>query len=111
MIEAEKIERLKQLLSPDVPSDEELTALLFVTEGAILNKRYPFGYEYGEKVPQKYEYLQLQMCVQLYNKKGAEGQTSHSENGISRNYETGDIPQSLLKQIVPCAGSVFYEES
>ena len=111
MTETLKIEQLKQLLSPDVPSDEELTALLFITKGAILNRRYPFGHYYGEEVPQKYEYLQLQMCVQLFNKKGAEGQTTHSENGITRNYEVGDIPESLLKQIIPVAGSVFYEES
>jgi hypothetical protein len=111
MTEIEKIEQLKHLLSPDSPSDEELTALLLITKGAILNRRYPLGSYYGEEVPPKYEYLQLQMCVQLYNKKGVEGQTSHSENGITRNYEVGDIPQSLLKQIIPCAGSVYHEES
>ena len=106
-----KIQELKTLLSPDIPSDEELIALLTLTKGAILNRRYPFGWVYGEEVPQKYEYLQLIMCVQLYNKKGAEGQTSHGENGITRTYEVGDIPESLLKQIIPVAGSVYYEES
>ena len=111
MTQVEKIQELKTLLSPDTPSDDEMIALLTLTKGAILNKRYPFGWEWGEEVPQKYEYLQLMMCVQLYNKKGAEGQTSHSENGITRNYEAGDIPQSLLKQIIPCAGSVYHEES
>ena len=39
MTETLKIEQLKQLLSPDVPSDEELIALLFITKGAILNRR------------------------------------------------------------------------
>ncbi len=111
MTQEEKIRELKTLLSPDTPSDEELIALLTITKGAILNRRYPLGWVYGEEVPTKYEYLQLLMCVQLYNKRGAEGQTSHSENGITRNYEVGDIPQSLLKQIIPCAGSVYHEES
>jgi hypothetical protein len=50
------------------------------------------------------------MCVSLFNKQGAEGQTSHSENGITRQYEEGDIPHSQLKQIIPMAGSVTVHE-
>lgn len=110
MTQDEKITQLKSLLSPDAPTDEELIALLQVTQGAILNRRYPFGTDIIE-VPSRYDYLQLQMCVVLYNKKGAEGQTAHGENGISRTYETGDIPNSLLKQILPMAGSVVNENS
>ena len=110
MTQDEKITQLKKLLSPDTPTDEELVALLLITKGAILNRRYPFGTDLTE-VPARYEYIQLQMCVALYNKKGAEGQTAHSENGISRTYEAGDIPQSLLKQILPIAGSVVNENS
>ena len=110
MTQDEKITQLKNLLSPDTPTDEELVALLLITQGAILNRRYPFGTDIYE-VPARYEYIQLQMCVALYNKKGAEGQTAHRENGISRTYEAGDIPQSLLKQILPMAGSVANENS
>ena len=111
MTQEEKITNLKTLLSPDTPTDEELVALLLITKGAILNKRYPFGYPTDTEVPMKYTYIQLQMCVALWNKKGVEGQTAHGENGISRTYEAGDIPQSLLKQILPMAGSVVHEES
>ena len=110
MTQEEKLECLRGMLSPDVPADEELIALLFVTRGAILNARYPLGCPKEVEVPLKYEHIQLQACVVLYNKKGAEGQTAHSENGISRTYETGDIPYSLLKQITPMAGSVMSSE-
>lgn len=110
MTQDEKITQLQVLLSPDTPTDEDLVALLLITQGAILNQRYPFSTDLTD-VPSRYEYIQLQMCVALYNKKGAEGQTAHSENGISRTYEAGDIPQSLLKQIIPMAGSVVHEKS
>ena len=40
----------------------------------------------------------------MLNKRGAEGQTSHSENGISRSYENADIPESMLKSIIPFCG-------
>ena len=106
MTQEEKLETLKAMLSPDAPTNEELIALLLVTKGAILNARYPLGVMKETEVPAKYEHIQLQACVSLYNKKGAEGQTAHSENGIDRTYEAGDIPHSLLKQIVPMAGGV-----
>ena len=102
----EKINHLRVMLLPEEPSDEELSTLLFLTKGAILNARFPFGYTEEEEVPTKYEHIQLQACVVLYNKKGAEGQTAHNEQGVNRTYEVGDIPNSLLKRIVPVAGSV-----
>ena len=110
MTQEQKLETLRAMLGLDTPADEELIALLLVTKGAILNARYPLGVMKEMEVPAKYEYIQLQACVSLYNKKGAEGQTAHNENGIARTYEVGDIPQSLLKQIVPMAGSVMLSE-
>ena len=42
------------------------------------------------------------MCVAAIAKIGAEGQTSHSENGVLRNYGSAmDYPSELLRQIVP----------
>lgn len=35
-------------------------------------------------------------CVEIYGKAGGEGQTSHSENGISRTYERAWISDSLF---------------
>lgn len=35
-------------------------------------------------------------CVDIYSKAGAEGQSSHSENGISRSYDSSWITFDLL---------------
>ena len=43
MTEAEKIERLAVLISPDTASNDLLLSLLEQAEGIILNRRYPFG--------------------------------------------------------------------
>lgn len=40
----------------------------------------------------------------IYLIKGAEGETSHSENGITRDYADADIPSDLLKLVVPKVG-------
>lgn len=50
----------------------------------------------------KYEYLIVPMCVSSLSKIGAEGQTSHSENGVTRYYDAGgEYPKALLQQIIP----------
>lgn len=55
-----------------------------------------------ELYDKKYENLIVPMCVYSISKYGAEGETSHSENGISRMYSSGeDYPKELISQIVP----------
>lgn len=52
--------------------------------------------------PQRYESTIIPLCLCAFAKIGAEGQTSHSENGITRNYTTGgDYPQDILNGIIP----------
>ena len=47
--------------------------------------------------PPSLESIQRQIVVIHYNKQGVEGQSSHSEGGISRSFE--DLPQSLQSTI------------
>lgn len=49
------------------------------------------------EVPEKYDGLHVEAAVYLLNKRGGEGETQHSENGISRTYESADLPDSLLR--------------
>ena len=103
----EKKARLTALISPDSASEDLLKYLLEQSEGIVLNKRYPFGVPKGATVPAMYEHIQLQIAVELYSKRGAEGQTAHNENGVNRTYEAADVSPSLLKRIVPKIGSVM----
>lgn len=107
MTNEEKITRLAVLISPDTAENELLSVLVEQAEGIVLNKRYPFGVPEGATVPAMYEHIQLQIAVELFSKMGAEGQTAHGENGISRSYESADVSPSLLKRIVPVCGSVM----
>lgn len=50
----------------------------------------------------KYEDLIIPLCISSLAKIGAEGQLSHSENGVVRGYGTdGKYPASILKSIKP----------
>lgn len=102
-----KIEKLKVLIAPDTASDELLLYLLEQSEGIILNRRYPFGAPEGVTLSAMYEQIQIRIAVELFSKMGAEGQTEHAENGITRKWEAGDVSPSLLRTIVPVCGSVM----
>lgn len=50
----------------------------------------------------KYKGIVVRLCICSIAKMGAEGQTSHSENGISRTYsEASEMPNDILREIVP----------
>lgn len=106
MTDNQKIERLAVLISPDTATDDLLLYLLEQAEGIVLNKRYPFGAPEGATLSPFQEQTQIRVAVELFSKMGAEGQTAHSENGVSRTYEAADVSPSLLRHIVPVCGSV-----
>ena len=52
-------------------------------------------------MPDRYAMIQLNVASYLLNKRGAEGEIQHIENGIHRNYGSSDVPDGMLKDIVP----------
>ena len=84
----------------DDSQDELLTTYLDIAEQAVLAKLYPFDLD-QMIVPARYNNIICEIAVYFYGKQGAEGQTRHDEQGISRTYESSDIPPSLLRKIVP----------
>lgn len=86
-------------------NEATVLAYLDIAGSKICHKAYPFA-ETEMNVPPKYDYTQVEIAVYLLNKRGAEGETSHSENGISRTYENADIPASLLREVLPMASVI-----
>lgn len=103
MTNAEKRAALAVALAPDTDTDEVLDGVLADAEALVLNRMYPFGYPDGTLVPPRYERIQIQLATELYSKRGAEGQTGHSENGITRSWPE---QSALLKRVIPHVGSV-----
>ena len=106
MTNEEKITSLAELISPDTADVKILSQMIVLSEGIVLNRRYPLGVPLGATVPKQYEHIQLQIALELFAKRGAEGQTEHDENGIARKYESADISPTLLRRITPILGSV-----
>ena len=102
MTQAEKLTLLKAMVGESDP-EVVLLAYLSAAGSKILNRAFPFGTEETE-VPPRYDFLHCEIAAYLLNKRGAEGQTGHSENGISRSYESADVPESMLSAVTPMVG-------
>ena len=100
------LETLRLLVGGNTSEDDLLLMYLTDAERAILNHLYPMDEDVAHTLPTRYESRQVEIAAYLYNKRGAEGETSHNENGISRSYENGSIPDSMLSDIIPY-GSVI----
>lgn len=104
MTQEEKLKALNAML--DEPESEDvLSTYLSFAGRKILNRLYPFRDDVDE-VPAKYHELQCEAALYMLNKRGAEGETAHNENGINRTYGAADLPASMLKQITPMCGVI-----
>ena len=102
MTDAEKLNKLMTMLDDDVSTNAANT-FLKAAEKAVINLAFPFG-DGTEVIPEKYEEVQIEIAAYLISKRGAEGEVSHSEGGVSRTYESADIPLALRTRITPKAG-------
>lgn len=68
-----------------------------------INSRRHFNPTSSILIEDKYKNLAYELCIASMVKEGAEGETSHSENGINRSYDSSSYPESILRRIVPLA--------
>lgn len=72
-----------------------------------VNERRNYTPSKDKPYEEKYSNLIYKMALYSLTKIGAEGETSHQENGIYRTYQSAnDYPQDLLNQIIPLARGV-----
>lgn len=103
---AAKIRTLRGLLDSD-DRDETLTAYLDIAREVLLNIIYPTDPDRAEyEVPAMYEMKQIEIAEYFMQKRGAEGEIQHIENGIHRNYGSSDIPEAMIRHITPFCGVV-----
>ena len=103
MTNSERLEMLEAIV--DETDEDVLSTYLTLAGSKIIAKAYPYNDDVTE-VPAKYHALQIEIAAYMLNKRGAEGQLSHSENGISRVYESADVPASMLKAVTPFCGVI-----
>jgi hypothetical protein len=89
---ATTLEKLKiRLEIKDNSKDDLLNLLLEEVEEDLLS------WTNRGSLPKGLETTQRQLAIIRYNMQGIEGQSSHSEGGVSRSFD--DLPQSIKKTI------------
>ena len=108
MTEVEKLSMLRVMVGQPNEgdwSDDVLTSYLAIAGQKIINRAYPYDDTVTE-VPRRYGYIQCEIATYLLNRRGSEGQTGHTENGIGRTYESADVPESMLSEVLPHCGGI-----
>lgn len=104
MTEEEKLIALRAMIGGS-DTDEVLSTYLKLAGRKIINRAYPYD-NTATEVPAQYDTLQVEIAAYMLNKRGAEGQLQHTENGIQRQYENADVPASMLKPVTPHVGVI-----
>lgn len=102
-------ETLKTMIKTNIESSSDMTisddvvnTFFQLSKNAILLKRFPYLQDISEKeLPSIYDSLCVRLAVYMYNKQGAEGEISHTENGVSIKWENGDLPESMMSEVIP----------
>ena len=106
MTEDEKLERLKAYLDIDDTSKDKMLNFMLSDAQYEINRIRKYTPTETQPVESKYESIQVQMALAAYNKLGAEGESGHTEQAITRSYESGSVyPLSLISKITPVIGS------
>lgn len=106
MTDKEKLDQLKIFLGDDQPDDARLAAYLDSAKAEIIAWRYgakPES-EWPAEVPVEYVQTQIWAVVAGHSQAGAENQTAHAENGISRTFKHGDMIAYIHANVRPYVG-------
>lgn len=102
----ELLARLRTRLGEDAQdaSDALLEELLLSAKEIFLLLRYSVSPAPEGQIEPRWNGWIVSAAVELYNRIGVEGQTGHSENGINRSYDAGDLSVGLCEKVTPVVG-------
>lgn len=80
-----------------------LSAYFSFAESEMRYHLYPFSTG-TETIPERYHDRVLEIAIYKLNKRGAEGEISHTEGGVQRQYENPETPADMYRGIHPYVG-------
>lgn len=100
------IEGVKVWLGWDNPTPNQENIITYAVNRAENTIRQIRQQESSEAIEDCYLDLAVEMACYQIEKRGVDGVTSFAENGISRVYEKGSYPPSMLRRITPKARGI-----
>ena len=102
MTDESKIVLVKSMT--DEKDEDIISVFLEMAGDSVCKYCDPYKRVERETLLEEYGGVQARIAAYFLNKRGADGESAHSENGTSRSYESGDIPESLLRELTPICG-------
>lgn len=87
----------------DETDDTVISAFLSLAGKKICRYGDPFQTMEEDEFLAKYPDVVVDAAAYMLNKRGWDYQSAYTENGVRREYETGDLPSSILNRITPIA--------
>lgn len=97
MSDEQKIANVKLLIDDTAIADNLITVYLDMAKSNILSRMFPFEIPEDTTMPERYDMLQVQLASRYIQRRGAEGEKSHSENGINRVYNSVNDEDLLME--------------
>lgn len=104
MTQEEKIVMVENLANDPTVVDTVAETYLALAKDKILQRAYPFKANYSSlRFPAQYDVLQCELAVRLLHRRGIEGETGNTDNGIRRQFATpndDDLLSEVMQVIV-----------
>lgn len=107
MTAKEKLEMVRSLIgfeADEIAEDNRINVYLSAAAKEIISWRYSYSGNAPKDVPEEYEMTQIMAVVAGYSQSGAEGQATHSENGISRTFNYPDMLHYIRRNVIHKVG-------
>lgn len=102
MGDGEKLSMLRAMAGASAEDEAALTQYLALARGTILALRNPLSADPdGEEWEPRYDALQVEMACELWSRRGAEGEVSHSQGGVSRTWASANVSPQLARRVIP----------
>lgn len=107
MTAQEKLDMIRNIMnfsSNDTSEDDRLNVYLSAAAKEIISWRFSYSGKAPKDVPEEYEMTQIMAVVAGYSQSGAEGQATHSENGITRTFNYPDMLNYIRRNVIAKVG-------
>lgn len=100
----DKLDMLQTVLGLDYSEMGRIEVYLTAAEKEIIEWRFSLSGNKPDMLPEEFDMTHVWAVVNGYSQAGAEGQSTHSENGVARTFNYADMIQYIHRNVRPLVG-------
>lgn len=100
------------IVDDDRAADSVELVYLPMAKSAVVSRLFPFDEsKKWDDVPERHHMATCEIAAYLFSRRGAEGEKSHTENGVTHTWGSSLVPEAMFAGMVPMAGSIVSKGS